>query len=55
MTVPETKSIAEFAYSQFGEPGQIVADQRDAATGIRKLEFANGVRLNVKPTPLIRG
>lgn len=52
---PETKSIAEFAYSQFGEPGQIVADQRDATTGIRKLEFANGVRLNVKPTPFNQG
>ena len=55
LKAPETKAIAEFAYSQFGEPGLIVADQRDAITGIRKIQFANGVRLNIKPTDFNQG
>jgi len=41
-----------FAYTDFGAPGQIVADEREGQLGIRRLRFANGVRLNLKRTEL---
>ncbi|QIJ03190.1 M16 family metallopeptidase [Shewanella chilikensis] len=48
---PYTSTKAsEFAYQSFGEPGKIVADNRDPDTGIRQLRFANGTLLNLKPT-----
>lgn len=43
---------AEFAYTDFGPSGTVVADTADARLGIRSLRFANGVRLNLKPTEL---
>ncbi|WP_390549931.1 M16 family metallopeptidase [Qipengyuania sp. MTN3-11] len=42
----------EFAYSDFGEAGTIVADTREDAFGIRTVRFANGVMLNLKQTDL---
>ncbi len=45
-------SNASFAYSQFGPPGEVASDSREAALGIRQLRFANGVRLNIKRTDL---
>ena len=44
----------EFAYADFGPPGEIVADATDPRFGIRSLRFANGVRLNLKQTELQR-
>jgi len=41
-----------FAYADFGQPGAVVSDRRDPALGIREVVFANGVRLNLKPTVL---
>ncbi|MCK9542417.1 MAG: insulinase family protein [Novosphingobium sp.] len=41
-----------FAYSAFGEPGSVIADEREPMLGIRRLRFANGVRLNLKRTDL---
>ncbi|MCW1428003.1 insulinase family protein [Novosphingobium sp. JCM 18896] len=41
-----------FAYSQFGTPGTIVSDTREAALGIREVRFTNGVRLNLKKTDI---
>jgi zinc protease len=43
-----------FGYGNFGVPGVVVADSRDAQSGIRKLRFANGVRLNLRHTDLDR-
>lgn len=43
---------AEFAYTDFGTPGAIVTDSVDPRLGIRQLRFANGLRLNLKPTDL---
>jgi zinc protease len=48
----ETTSNAAFAYTQFGQPGSITSDSRDAALGIRQIRYANGVRLNIKQTDL---
>lgn len=39
-----------FAYTDFGKPGKIVADDRIADLGIRRLRFANNVMLNIKRT-----
>jgi zinc protease len=49
---PEDGDVAEFAYTDFGEPGAIVADERIPDLGIRTLRFTNGVMLNLKPTDL---
>ena len=41
-----------FAYGNFGTPGTIVSDTREAALGIRQVRFTNGVRLNLKKTDI---
>lgn len=41
-----------FAYDSFGADGAIIADTREEQLGIRLIRFANGVRLNLKPTTL---
>ena len=41
-----------FGYTDFGTPGTVVADSTDAALGIRRIRFANGVMLNIKHTAL---
>ena len=43
-----------FAYTDFGTPGTVVSDTREPVYGIRTVRFANGVRLNLKPTTLER-
>ncbi|MGI2215539.1 M16 family metallopeptidase [Shewanella baltica] len=55
VSAPVTKAIDEFVYTQFGDQGKLIADSRDAETGIRQLQFANGVRLNLKPTDFNKG
>ncbi|MCK0128876.1 M16 family metallopeptidase [Erythrobacter sp. F6033] len=49
---PKDTGIVEFAYSEFGEPGSVVSDETNEELGIRKLVFANGVRLNLKKTDI---
>jgi len=51
---PESKSAA-FAYTDFGPPGRVVRQQHVADLDISQAEFANGVRLNFKPTPFDAG
>ncbi|ABS06782.1 M16 family metallopeptidase [Shewanella baltica] len=55
VSAPATKAIDEFAYTEFGDQGKLNADNRDAETGIRQLQFTNGVRLNLKPTDFNKG
>lgn len=45
-------AAATFAYVDFGQPGTVVSDTREAVLGIRTVRFANGVRLNLKHTDL---
>jgi zinc protease len=47
----EAEALA-FAYTDFGEPGTVVADAADGPMGIRRITFANGVRLNLKRTDI---
>ena len=44
-----------FGYTEFGPPGTVASDTREAALGIREVRFANGVRLNLKRTDLEAG
>ena len=49
---PSETETAYFAYTDFGEPGDVVSDTRTEPYGIRTVRFANGVMLNIKPTEL---
>ena len=42
-----------FAYTDFGPAGTVVHDDRDPVYGIRRVVFANNVRLNIKHTDLV--
>jgi zinc protease len=44
--------LAEFGYTDFGPPGKVVSDTVEPLLGIREIRFANGLRLNLKPTDL---
>ena len=46
---PEEKPLA-FAYTDFGPPGAIEHSAEAVDLGVRQARFANGVRLNFKPT-----
>ncbi len=50
VAAPVEEEIKAFAYDDFGTPGEIVKDGRVEDLGIRTVEFANGVRLNIKQT-----
>lgn len=41
-----------WGYTDFGAPGAVSSDAVEPLFGIRTLRFANGVRLNLKPTDL---
>jgi zinc protease len=45
----------EFAYTEFGQPGEVVKKQQVEDLGTTLLEFKNGVRLNLKPTDFEAG
>ncbi|WP_331860043.1 M16 family metallopeptidase [Tsuneonella suprasediminis] len=49
---PVEKVLPSFGYDDFGKPGTVVSDTVDPIMGIREVRFANGVRLNLKPTNL---
>lgn len=46
---------AAFAYTDFGPAGPVVQERRADDLGITLLQFANGVRLNLKPTDFEAG
>jgi zinc protease len=48
----DSKAAGGFAYTDFGPPGSVVADQREPLLAIREVRFANGVRLNIKHTDI---
>ena len=47
---PEDRGLIEFAYTDFGAPGDIVSDTVIEDLGIRTIRFANNVMLNLKAT-----
>ena len=46
-------STGTFAYSDFGPPGALARDEIVADLDVHLAEFANGVRVNFKPTPFV--
>lgn len=52
LTRQDDAALGQFAYTDFGPPGQIVSDMTEPLLGIREIVFANGLRLNLKPTEL---
>jgi len=50
---PEDEAkLSDFAYTDFGQPGMVVSDTVEQPLGIREIVFANGLKLNLKPTKL---
>lgn len=47
---PDLAAVAEFGYTDFGEPADIVREETAEDLGIRQLVLSNGVRLNLKQT-----
>ena len=52
IAAPQPEGATEFAYKEFGEPGEVISDTRDERLGFRYVTFANGVRLTLKPTDI---
>ncbi|MFT3828861.1 MAG: insulinase family protein [Opitutaceae bacterium] len=50
VTAPEKIADAQWGYNDFGPAGAIVARQEIADLGIVQVDFANGVKLNLKKT-----
>lgn len=51
---PKESDASSFAYTDFGKPGRVVDDKAVTDLGIRRLRFANNVRLNLKKTDFER-
>lgn len=52
---PLDNEVREFAYTEFGEPGDWVSMTEHRDLGIYQLRFANGFRLNFKQTEFEQG
>ncbi len=50
VAAPAAIADAKFAYTDFGTPGTVTSRQEVADLGTTLVTFANGVRLNLKPT-----
>ncbi len=55
VTAPVTEKLKPFAYESFGKAGNVVKDERIEDLGIRTIQFANNVRLNIKSTDFEKG
>lgn len=52
---PEGGEAVKFAYTDFGTPGTVVADEKVEDLGFRQIRFGNNVRLNLKTTDFEQG
>jgi zinc protease len=52
---PAAGKATAWAYADFGPPGRVVRREHVADLDITQVEFANGVRLNLKPTAFEAG
>jgi zinc protease len=52
---PEPPEKPEFPYTDFGAPGEITKHVHDESIDLHMLQFANGVRLNLKATDFNAG
>lgn len=54
VAAPESAGTMAFAYTDFGPDGVVASDTREPKLGIRTITFANGLKLNLKPTDLAK-
>ncbi len=54
VTASEGGALAEWGYTDFGAPGAIVSDETEPLLGVRKVVFANGLKVSLKRTDLQR-
>ena len=47
---PEEEVVRDFAYKDFGTPGEITSREDDRELGITRVVLSNGVAVNLKPT-----
>ncbi|MEP1423053.1 MAG: insulinase family protein, partial [Erythrobacter sp.] len=52
IAAPQAENAKAFAYSEFGDPGEVILDTRDDRLGFRYITFANNVRLTLKTTDI---
>lgn len=52
---PEMIRVSQFPYTDFGPPGQVISKRHIEDLDVTLVEFRNGVRLNLKPTPFEAG
>ena len=52
IAAPTDTGTVEFGYTDFGNPGEVIEDSVEERLGIRRIRFANGVRLNLKSTDI---
>lgn len=50
VTAPEESSTIDFAYTDFGTPGEVVSDNRIEDINVRQVVFDNNVKLSLKQT-----
>lgn len=55
VSAPEDTGATEFGYTDWGDAGEIVMDERIEDLDIRTVKFTNNVRLNVKKTDFEEG
>jgi zinc protease len=48
----QAETLTQWGYTDFGPPGTVVADTTEPLLGVRKLTFANGLRLSLRKTDL---
>ena len=54
ITAPEDRDAGEFAYTDWGTPGEIISRTTVEDVDFTTVDFANGVRLNIKQTDYAR-
>jgi zinc protease len=55
VTAPAAETDLAWAYTHFGEPGQVTRREHLADLDLELITFANGIRLNLKKTPFQAG
>lgn len=55
VSAPQETQVSEFAYTDFGTPGSVVASETIDDLDVRTIRFDNNVLLNLKPTTFEEG
>jgi zinc protease len=55
LRMPTREAPRSFAYDKFGEQGDVIRQWKEEGLGLQCFQFANGVRLNVRPTDFEKG